>query len=258
MVDIHSHILPGIDDGSYDLAESVRMLEIAAESGTTDIVATPHANLEYHFVPELVAEKLEELRTANPTSVKIHQGCDFHLDYDLIQDAVANPQKYTINGHSYLLIELADTFPTKTIPPILDALIQAGMKPILTHPERYFGLRGKDEEIKDWVRRGCLVQVTGQSLLGVFGSNARKMSERLLDDQMIHFIASDAHQADGRTPRLKEAWNTVVSRSGEKTAELLFEVNPRATLTGEALPKAETSSRQHRKSKNWLASIFGR
>lgn len=256
MVDIHSHILPGIDDGSSDLAESLRMLEIAAESGTTDIVATPHANLEYEFDPAVVAEKLEELRTANPTSVKIHQGCDFHLDYDLIQDAVANPAKFTINGHSYLLIELADVFPTQTIPPILDVLIRAGMTPILTHPERYFGLRGKEDEIKEWVMRGCLVQVTGQSLLGVFGSTARKMSERLLDDQMIHFIASDAHRSEGRTPRLVEARDAVASRAGEETAELLFEVNPRAVLTGETLPKSERPQGR-RKSKSWLSSIFG-
>jgi len=256
VVDIHSHILPGIDDGSSDLAESLRMLEIAAESGTTDIVATPHANLEYDFDPAIVAEKLEELRTANPTSVKIHQGCDFHLDYDLIQDAVANPTKYTINGHSYLLIELADIFPTNTIPPILDVLIRAGMTPILTHPERYFGLRGKEGEIKEWVTRGCLVQVTGQSLLGVFGSKARKMSERLLDDQMIHFIASDAHRSEGRTPRLSDAREAVTSRAGEKTAELLFEVNPKAVLTGEALPKSERPQGR-RKSKSWLSSILG-
>lgn len=232
------------------------MLEIAAESGTTDIVASPHANLEYDFDPAIVAEKLEELRTANPTSVKIHQGCDFHLDYDLIEDAVANPKKYTINGQSYLLIELADTFPTQTVPPILDALIRAGTIPILTHPERYFGLRGKEAEIKEWVARGCLVQVTGQSLLGMFGSNARKMSERLLDDRMIHFIASDAHRSEGRTPRLTEAREAVVARAGEEVAELLFVVNPRATLTGEALPKQERPHRP-RKSKSWFSSIFG-
>ena len=236
------------------MAESLRMLEIAAESGTTEIVATPHANLEYEFDPAVIAEKLKEVRAANTTAVIIHQGCDFHLDYDLIQDAVAHPRKYTINGGSYLLIELPENVPVQTVPPILEALMRVRMIPILTHPERYFGLRGKEAAVRDWVERGCLVQVTGQSLLGVFGSHARKMAERLLDEGIVHFIASDAHQSRGRTPRLTEARAHVADRKGEDLATLLFEKNPKAVLLSEPLPKREKQATPKRR--RWF-SVFG-
>lgn len=230
------------------------MLQLAAEADTTDIVATPHANTEYRYDPEIIEAKLLELRGANPTPVRIHRGCDFHLDYDLVEDALANPRKYTVNQKNYLLIELPDTFLTRTVPPILDNLMRRGMTPILTHPERYYGLRGKLDDLRDWVAMGCLVQVTGQSLLGFFGSTARKISEQLLSDRIVHFIASDAHEATGRTPRLSEARTAVVNRYGEDRAKLLFELNPQAVIDGAPLPKPERKS-SSRRSSGWFSFL---
>src|ERR1051325_1041395 len=103
MVDIHSHILPGLDDGSKTLEESVAMVKMAAESGTTGIVGTPHASMQYSFRPEAVQQRASELAAAVP-EVQIYTGCDFHLSFDNIQDAIANPRKYTINHSEYLLV----------------------------------------------------------------------------------------------------------------------------------------------------------
>src|SRR3954465_1293240 len=96
MVDIHSHILPGLDDGAQSMEESVEMLAIAAASGTTDIVATPHANGEFRFEPERIQRLFQDLSGRKNVSIRIHLGCDFHLNYDNLLDAINDPAKYTI------------------------------------------------------------------------------------------------------------------------------------------------------------------
>src|SRR5262249_60455385 len=103
MVDIHSHILPGLDDGSQSLEESVEMLKMAVAAGTTDIVATPHANSKFTFQPVLIAQKLAEVTAVVGESIRIYTGCDFHLQYANIHDALGHPTRYTINHKNYLL-----------------------------------------------------------------------------------------------------------------------------------------------------------
>src|SRR5258707_3330385 len=98
MGEIHSHILWGMDDGAETLEEPLAMLKLAAESGTTDIVATPHANSRYRFQPEVIAERIEAASAGVSGTPRIHRGCDFHLSFDNVQDAMENPAKYAING----------------------------------------------------------------------------------------------------------------------------------------------------------------
>jgi len=238
MIDIHSHVLPGLDDGSDSLEESLAMLRIAAESGTTDIVATPHANLEFTFDPDVVRAKLAELRQEAGPLIRIHSGCDFHLYYDNIQDALSHPAKYTVNGLRYLLVEFPDLLIAKSAPEVFSRLVSGGMVPIVTHPERNFLLHSKLEEIGMWIEIGALVQVTGQSLLGRFGNEAREFARQLMNRGMVHFIASDAHDASDRTPRLDDAYDHVVRRWGKPRADRLFVANPQAVITGEPLPTA--------------------
>ena len=126
MIDIHSHILPGLDDGPRTLDESVAMLRIAARCGTTDIVATPHANLDFAFRPELIRERLDQVRAASGVDPAIHVGCDFHLSFDNIQDAVAHPTRYTINARQYLLVEFSDLLIFKNTDEIFGLLMGAG------------------------------------------------------------------------------------------------------------------------------------
>jgi protein-tyrosine phosphatase len=97
VIDIHSHIIYGIDDGSKSRDTSIAMLQMAAEAGTTDIVASPHANGEYEFLPDVIAERIAELQTAVP-QIRIHTGCDFHLSYENVEDCFAHPAKYTIHS----------------------------------------------------------------------------------------------------------------------------------------------------------------
>jgi len=231
MVDIHSHILHGIDDGPETLEDSLVMLETAARSGTTDIVGTPHANTAFTFKPDLVERKIAELRGAN-SSIRIHTGCDLHLTYDNIQDALSNPAKYTINHKQYLLVEFSNLVIFQGTDQVFDRMREAGMRPIITHPERNALLQQRLPKLEQWVRNGCLIQVTAQSFLGRFGRHARQFAETLVQRGLVHFVASDAHDVKDRTTRLDEAFADFADRFGRPLAEKVFTENPRAVIEG--------------------------
>jgi protein-tyrosine phosphatase len=254
MVDIHCHILPGMDDGARTLEESISMVRMAFASGTTDIVATPHANPQYPFDPEVIERKVSELRSAIGAAVQIHVGCDFHLSATNIEDALANPTKYTINHRSYILVEFADFLIPPTSTEIFRRMRVGGMTPIITHPERNRLLQADLEHIRTWVEDECLVQVTAQSLLGRFGKSAKDAADDLMRSGLVHFVASDAHGPKDRTPVLAEAYRYVASTYGTGQADRLFVTNPKAALMGEPLEWFESVPRKRRR---WY-QFFGR
>jgi protein-tyrosine phosphatase len=233
VIDIHSHILPGIDDGPTALEDAVAMLKIAAECGTTDIVATPHANARFTFDPELIDRKIAELQAAAGPVPRIHRGCDFHLTPENIEDALAKPAKYAINNKRYLLVEFSDAFVPDTTHDIFYRFQAAGLTPVVTHPERNGLLSSRIDRLASWVENGCLVQITAQSLLGRFGRTARRVASQLLQRNLAHFVASDAHDTKHRPPDLKEAYLYVASTWGEKCAQSVFVTAPRAAILGE-------------------------
>ena len=248
-VDIHSHILYGLDDGAQTLEQSVAMLEMAASGGTTDIVATPHSDLRFPFQPEAIAERVGELNLALGRRIRVHHGCDFHLHFDNIQDCLANPGKYTINHKRYLMVEFADSAIPPTIKEVFGRMLDLDITPVITHPERNPLLQQRMEEIADWVRSGCLAQVTAQSFFERFGKRARQAAEELMERRLVHFVASDAHDTEDRTPLLGEAYAHVVNRYGATKADLLFSVHPRAVLTGQYLEVEEPAQV---KKKRWF------
>ena len=235
MVDIHSHILWGMDDGSRSLEMSIAMVQMAATGGTTDIVATPHADANYLFQPELIAERRAELQGLVGNSIRIHSGCDFHLKYENIQEALADPRKFSVNGLGWVLVEFSDMMIFPNTEEIFAQMRNAGMGVIVTHPERNWLLRKDIDKLLRWVEGGAYLQVTGGSLLGVFGTDARKFSEELMARGMVHFLASDAHDLDRRTTRLDDVRAHVVERYGEDYAEALLNTHPRAVIEGRAL-----------------------
>jgi protein-tyrosine phosphatase len=250
MVDIHSHILPGLDDGSTSQEESIAMVRMAVESGTTVIVATPHASSRYRFDFDAVREKASELR-ANVPEMAIHTGCDFHLSFDNLENALKHPRRYTINQQQYLLVEFPDMVSFTTTPQIFGRLRSAGMIPIITHPERNAFLHGNVDEMARWVEEGAYVQVTAQSFLGLFGRRARDSAHKLMKQGLVHFVASDAHDLTERTTRLRESYNYVSHRFGEPIAEQIFDWNPAAVIAGEILPVQTVAPR-----KRWGGSSY--
>ena len=240
MIDIHSHFLYGLDDGAKTLDDSLAMLRVAEENGTTDLVATPHANLEYRFNPALIRDRLAELSAK--TTVRLYSGCDFHLSYDNIRDAIENPRKYTIHQNNYLMVEFSDLLIFRNTDEIFARLQDAGMIPVITHPERNSLLRQRLENIRMWVEAGARIQITAQSLSGRFGRRAKEFSETLLDLGLVQFVASDAHDSEQRPPKLTDAHAWIAARYGESAASLLCVENPKAAIEGrpvESMPSTE-------------------
>jgi protein-tyrosine phosphatase len=236
MVDIHCHLLPGLDDGPDSMEEAVQMAEMAIEDGITHVVATPHANDRYAFVPETIQKRRDEIQERVGNRLQVATGCDFHLSFENMEDIRREPAKYTIHQKNYLLVEFADF----SIPPSMDDTLHQlqllGLNPIVTHPERNGLLRGDPKRLEGWLRRGCYAQVTAQSLLGRFGDAARHWAETWLDQGWVQFVATDAHSTKSRPPRLREAYDVVAARRGEEVARALFHDNPLAAFEGRPLP----------------------
>jgi protein-tyrosine phosphatase len=247
LIDIHSHVLFGLDDGARTLEDSLAMVRMAAEHGTTDLVATPHANLQYRFEPERIAERIAEVRQASGGALRLYTGCDFHLNYENIQDAIDHPRKYTINQQSYLLVEFSELLIFKNTDEIFARLSDAGMTPVITHPERNGLLRQRVELIAKWVEQGARVQLTAQSLTGKFGRNAKDFSRELLNRRLVHVVASDGHDCERRPPRMDQARTWLRVEYGEELAEALCVTNPGAALSGEAMDLPDSTESSVRK-----------
>jgi protein-tyrosine phosphatase len=242
MVDLHHHLLPGLDDGSPDLQTSIAMARMAADDGITHVVCTPHANHRYPFDPKIIAQRLAELRQALADAgitLILGSGCDFHISYDNVQDAILSPRKYTVNGGEYLMIELPDFAVPLNLSETLYQLRVAGMTPILTHPERNPTLQRDEDRLAEWVRSGLLLQVTANSVTGQMGKLAEKMAHKLLANRWVHFISTDAHNLLSRPPEMGPAYDLISRRYGSEYADLLCTTNPLSVFDNRHLPQQE-------------------
>jgi len=227
MVDIHCHILPGIDDGSKSWEMTAEMCRVAAEDGITHIAATPHCNDEFAYDRDRYADMLGELHDAAESKLTFSLGCDFHFSYENIRDALAHPGRYTIGDSQYLLVEFSDYGIPPSVKQDLFSLFSSGMVPILLR---------KPEMVLELVEQGCLVQVTGNAVTGFWGGRSKKMAEWLLSREAVHFVASDAHDPERRTPVLSHARNAIAALVGDQVADALVIHNPAAVVDGKSLP----------------------
>jgi protein-tyrosine phosphatase len=236
MVDLHCHILPDLDDGAANMEESIAMAESAIADGITHVVATPHSSSEYFFDFPHVRKLRDELQAKVGDRLKIATGCDFHLNPENLLALRKNPQQYCINQRDFLLLEFNEI----SIPPSMDQTLHeiqlAGVRPVITHPERNGILRAHPERLKKWVRQGCFVQVTGGAITGSFGLRSQKDALQWIGEGLIHFVASDAHNTRSRPLRLNPAYAAVVAQFGEEKARALFLENPLAAFEGRELP----------------------
>jgi protein-tyrosine phosphatase len=235
MVDIHCHILPGVDDGSRSWEMTREMCRIAADDGVRHIVATPHCNDEYAYDRQRYEGLKSQLEEAAEGRIEFSIGCDFHFSYENITDAIANPQRYSINGTRYLLIEFSDYGIPPNVAELLFQLTSRGMVPIVTHPERNPLLVRRPEKVLELIDAGALVQVTANSITGFWGAKTKQVAEWLLAQGAVHVVASDAHDPRRRRPVLSEARNALARLVGLEIADALVNDNPLAIVEGRPL-----------------------
>jgi protein-tyrosine phosphatase len=236
MVDLHCHILPGLDDGAKTIEDSLAMAEDAIQDGITHVVATPHASTSYKFDFAKVQAAREELQKRLEGRLTVATGCDFHLDHDNFMLLKKDAAAFCLNQKDYLLVE----FNEFSIPPAMDQTLHElhlmGLRPIITHPERNGILRAQPERLRAWARLGCYAQVTAGSLSGVFGPGARDDAWTWIDQGLVHFVSSDGHNTARRPMKLRFAYEAIAKERGRALAEALLVENPMAAFKGEPLP----------------------
>jgi len=237
LIDLHCHMLPGVDDGARDLTEALAMARVAVADGIKVAACTPH------IYPGLYKNDATGIRAAiagfrlalrdEGIDLELVEGADIHLAPDLLQRLRAG-EIPTLAGSRYLLFEP----PHHVAPPRLEeslfALLTAGYVPIVTHPERLTWIDGHYGVFERLVRSGVWMQVTAGSITGRFGGRIRYWAERLLDDRLVHIVATDAHRAKQRAPLLAEARDVVAGRLGEAEALNQVCVRPQGVLQNKA------------------------
>jgi len=214
------------------------MCRVAAADGITHMVATPHANDRYHYDREYLQGVLTHLQELVGDSVKLSLGCDFHLSYDNLQDALANPTRYVIGNTRYLLVEFSNYSVPQNTSDSFRKLGDRGITPIITHPERNPILRESLPRVIEWAEQGCVIQVTGSAFTGFWGERTRKAAIWLLERQAVHVLATDAHDLEKRVAVLSTARQAAAEICGQEIAQALVEANPRAIINDQPLPYA--------------------
>ncbi len=236
LIDTHNHVIPYIDDGAEDWNTSLQMLKEAESDGITELICTPHvlSNKDLEREQKFL-DKFEELKhragEAN-IAITLHVGSEMYVqpDYKFHHKLATLAQ----NGR-YFLIE----FPMSMIPPFVAErffdLFSDQLVPIIAHPERNGGILRDISYAYNFVEKGTLLQVTAGSLLGVFGSEVRTVAHQLMDANLVHIIATDAHDLTRRKLKLRRAYDYVSEKWGPERAELLFTTNPKKVIRGDTI-----------------------
>jgi protein-tyrosine phosphatase len=234
MIDLHSHVLPGIDDGARDLEEAAAMCRLAAADGCEALVATPHQRHARWWNGDSVelAKRLAELRAAVGDKPSLFSGAEIRIEPEMVDDLLTDPPHDVtpLAGSRYLLLEARRNGRNVELEAILHEAQVAGWRPILAHPEMILALADDLDRLERICETGVLTQVTAMSVTGEFGGEARKRSEAMIDRGLVHFVASDAHGTDWRPPGLAAAHCAIAARWSEEMAQRLTHDNPLAVL----------------------------
>jgi len=261
MIDVHCHILPGIDDGPSGFEESIEMCRIAASDGVKKIIATPHSNPSVYDAGTAQIIELTEILNARlreaGVPLLIQAGCEAHATPDLVA-RLKNSEVLTLDGQGrYVLVE----FPFETMPLNWDlfllSLKNAGYMPIMAHPERNVWFLNRPEALFDAVEKGImLVQITAVSVTGELGPVIKAFSARLLERNLVHVVASDGHSASYRPPVLSAAREAVAGIIGGDRAEPLFTSNAEAIALGLPFLPPHPVDTQPAAKKRWLQRLL--
>jgi len=236
MIDLHSHILYGLDDGVQDQATMLTMFRLAQEEGIKVMVATPHyiygANTYNKEGLQKRYQEAKGLLAEQRIDIQLYLGQELYLDTFLLTQLQLG-QALTLAETRYILVE----FPTLAIPPytlgLIDGFFEAGYRPVIAHPERYTGVQRDMMQLLPYIEKGCLLQVNTGSFLGLHGKEAQRTALTLLRHEMVHLVATDCHSMGRRRPEYKEAYARVAAHSSAQMAEKLFVEMPQQLLANE-------------------------
>ncbi|MGH9486884.1 MAG: tyrosine-protein phosphatase [Terriglobales bacterium] len=238
-VDTHLHLLPGLDDGPSDWESALAMAEVAIADGTTHVVVTPHCNYQFAYSPARTAALCQEMTEKLGSRLQILPGCEVHLSFENVQAMLERGREFSLNHSRYVLVEFPQFFERLALGNALRQLCESGQVPVLAHPERNPVFQQHPEALDEYLRLGCLSQVTASSLRGRFGKRAQQFSLELLQTGRIHLLASDGHSAEQRAPGLSQAARFVEEQIDAGRAQALCSSNPLAlVLDRERLPYA--------------------
>ncbi|MEM9656962.1 MAG: CpsB/CapC family capsule biosynthesis tyrosine phosphatase [Planctomycetota bacterium] len=240
VADVHCHCLPGLDDGPTSLGEAVGLCQALAENGLTTVVATPHQLGSYDrlnsaaVVDRAIAEMKEELDAAG-VPLELLPGGDVRVDERLLKLLDSGEVISTAGAGQHLLLELPHELYVDPLP-MIEMLAERGLQTIMTHPERHRYLAGSVGRLQTWVDEGAVLQITAGSLIGDFGRTAYNEAWRLVESGLVSLIATDAHDARRRPPRMREAIGVLSDRVGGDFARHVCIDNPLKVIGGEAIP----------------------
>lgn len=236
MIDLHSHLLPGIDDGARDLNETVAMGRAAVAGGVQAIVATPHVSPTYRNDPHTLAQRVAQVQAAldaERVELRVHTGAE--IAHSLLTELSADALRACgLGGGDYLLLEPPLSGPAPFIERMAQDLQQRGFKIVIAHPERIAAFQRNIGIVEKLVRQGCLTSVTAGSLTGQFGGTVKRFTQDLFAQGLVHNLASDAHDSRHRSPALRPMLDRAVAELPELEqwlGYLTLEV-PRAILAG--------------------------
>jgi protein-tyrosine phosphatase len=218
LIDIHCHILPGVDDGSAEMKESLNMAKKAVEAGITHIFSTPHhlnekyVNVKSDIIYRVV--RLNESLQQNNIPLTIHLGQEVRIHRDIFTSLEKEEILTLDDNGTYLLLELpSGRVPTYTQEVIYELLLK-GITPIIVHPERNKELIENHKLLFELVQEGALTQLTSGSIIGNFGKSIQSFSKKIIEHNLAHFVATDAHNIDSRGFSLKHAYETITKAYG--------------------------------------------
>lgn len=237
-IDIHCHILPGVDDGSPDMATSLEMLRIADKNGITHLILTPHHKPMHHNVsPEhnvVYRKKLQEAAKEAGIKAKLFSGNEIYYSDETMEELMEG-KICSLAGSDYVLVEFHPTNPYKAIQNAVSRVQAAGFIPIIAHVERYSDIVSHPSRVKDLIEMGSFIQVNASSIMGKYGFGISHFTKKLLKEELVHFVASDAHDTGRRAPNLLDCRNYVERKYGEDYGKKLFFTNPANVIRNELI-----------------------
>lgn len=237
-IDIHNHILPGIDDGAKDLDESLQMLRCAAQEGITEIIATSHFHYKRgHASPGKVKEVLKKLQNAadqEKIPVKLHAGNELFYTYELLEKIKAK-EVLTLAKTDYVLLEFSESTEPRKIHNAVYQFLSEGYFPIIAHIERCQAFSGSVEFAREISKMGAYYQINADCLTETFGWHIKRFAKNMLQEGLVQFVATDAHDVAVRKPVYGKAEDWLIKKIGQSEAEKILAENPKKLLQNQII-----------------------